>query len=118
MRRLAARQWSCTDTCGRRSRASHSSRVSTRTPSYNRRLSDGSRISVSVTVLSMRTCVPDSIPCCLASCNSTPLIACHVSASIAPTALCNADFFGTRNGSTRAKRCTEAESSSANSNPR
>ena len=37
-------------------------------------------------------------------------IACHVSASIAPTALCNADFFGTRNGSTRAKRCTEAES--------
>ena len=36
----------------------------------------------------------DSIPRCLASCNSTPLIACHVSASIAPTALCNADFFG------------------------
>ena len=66
----------------------HSSRVSTRTPSYNRRLSDGSRISVSVTVLSIRACVPDSIPRCLASCNSTPLIACHVSASIAPTALC------------------------------
>ena len=38
-RRLAARQWSCTDTCGRRyARASRSSRVSTCTPSYNRRL--------------------------------------------------------------------------------
>ena len=48
------------------------------------------------TVLSIRTCVPDSIPRCLASCNSTPL---RRSASIAPTALCNADFEGTWNTS-------------------
>ena len=67
-------------------------------------------MSASVAVESMRTCVPDSIPRCLASCTSTPLIACHVSASIALMALCNADFFGGLNGSIRAKRCVDAES--------
>ena len=55
-------QWSRNDTASSRSRASRSSRVSTRTPSYNRRLSDGSRISVSVTVLSIRACHPIRSP--------------------------------------------------------
>ena len=48
--------------------------------------------------------------------NGSPARACHVAPSIAPIALCNADFFGARNGSTP-KRCTEGESRSVNSNP-
>ena len=75
-------------------------------------------MSASVAVESMRTCVPDSIPRCLASCTSTPLIASQVSASIAPTALCSADFFGGLNGSIRAKRFVESESISLNSSSR
>ena len=73
---------------------------------------------MAVTVESMRTCVPVSIPRSLASCNSTAFSRSQVLASILLMALCSADFFGTRHGSTRAKRCMVRESCSANSNSR
>ena len=73
---------------------------------------------MAVVVESMRTCVPASMPRSLASCNSTASSRSQVLASIMLMALCSDDFFGTRHGSTRAKRCVLRESRSANSNSR
>ena len=73
-------------------------------------------MSASVAVESMRICIPDSIPCCLASPHRHAVDRLPSGGSSAPMALCSADFFGGCRGSTRAKRLADAESASANSN--
>ena len=95
-----------------------SNRLSTRIPSYSRRLSAGSRICVWVTVLSIRSRFPVSIPAALATPSKCRLMRSQVVALTAPSAACSADFFGSRAVSTRAKRCAERESRNANSSPR
>ena len=101
------------------SRASRNSRVSTRTPSTSSRLSEGSRMCVSVTVESTRTAFPISTPEARATSSKVRLIAAQVAAPIAPTVACSTDFPGARRaGSSRAKRCAESESRSVNVSPR
>ena len=74
---------------------------------------------VSVTVESMRTRSPVSTPEAHAISSKVRLIASQVAAPTAPTAACNTDFPGGRRaGSSRAKRCAESESTSANASPR
>ena len=117
-RRLAARQWSCSRHLRQPlARLLGAAASAARTPSYNRRLSDGSGYPFGHGAVDTRICVPDSIPRCLASCNSTPLIACHVSASIAPTCALRTPTSSSHGTDRPVQRCTEAESSSA-SNPR
>ena len=57
---------------------------------------------------------PDSIPCCLASCNSTPLMACQASA-IAPTALCTPTF--SAHGTDRARNAARRRNRAAAPTP-
>ena len=109
--RRAPRRWSRHSRPSTKGSAARNSRVNTRTASQRRLLSVGSCMSAAVTVLSNRTTLPASIVSRRALAIRERLIVSQVSARMALTVLCSADFFGVHDSGSRAKARNEAESS-------